>query len=143
SQMITSFASRFFANSFLSKLLAGICLSLALPLTISCGGSDCGVTGMVIGPASATVSHAAAAPANSQTFSATFQFKSQNGCIGTATSALIVSNWTASDPSVHLSASPSGQVTATCTAALANPVTITASQVSGGTFTGKASLVCQ
>ena len=142
--MFTSFASRFFANNFLSKLLAGVCLSLALPLTISCGGApDCGVTGMVVGPASATVSHAAAAPANSQTFSATVKFKSQNGCIGIATAALVVSNWTASDPSVHLSPSPSGQVTATCTAALANPVTITATQASGGTFTGQASLVCQ
>ncbi|HET9282209.1 MAG TPA: hypothetical protein VFR24_09640 [Candidatus Angelobacter sp.] len=98
---------------------------------------------MVVGPASATVSHAAAAPANSQTFSATVKFKTQNGCIGIATAALVVSNWTASDPSVHLSPSPSGQVTATCTAALANPVTITATQASGGTFTGQASLVCQ
>ena len=141
--MFTLFASRFFANNFPSKLLAGICLSLALPLTISCGSSDCTITGMVIGPASAMVSHAAAAPANSQTFSATFQFKSQNACGGTATSALVVSNWTASDPSVHLSPSPSGQVTATCTAALTNPVTITAAQVSGGTFTGQGSLVCQ
>ena len=86
--MFTSFASRFFANNFLSKLLAGVCLSLALPLTISCGGSGCSITGMVIGPASATVSHAAAAPANSQTFSATVKFKSQNGCIGIATAAL-------------------------------------------------------
>lgn len=141
--MFTSFASRFFANSFLSKLLAGVCLSLALPLTISCGGSDCGVTGINIGPSSATVSHTAAAPANSQSFNATVKFKNQNGCIGIATAALVISNWTASDPSVHLSPSPASQVTATCTAALANPVTITATQASGGTFTGQASLVCQ
>lgn len=142
--MFTSFASRFFANSFLNKLLAGACLSVALPLAIGCGGSpDCGVIGINIGPSSATVSHAAAAPANSQSFNATVKFKNQNGCIGIATAALVVSNWTASDPSVHLSPSPATQVTATCTAALANPVTITATQASGGTFTGQAALVCQ
>ena len=139
------FTSRFFANGFLSKLLAGVCLSLALPLTTSCGSMtpDCGVTGLNVGPSSATVSHAAAVPANSQMFSATFQFKTQNGCVASQTAALVVSNWTASDPSVHLSPSPASQVTATCTAALANPVTIMASQASGGTFTGQASLVCQ
>lgn len=142
--MFTSFTSGFFANHFASKLLAGVCLSLALPLAISCGSSpDCGVTGLNIGPSSATVNHAAAAPANSQMFSAIFQFKAQNGCVASQTAALVISNWTASDPSVHLSPSPSGQVTATCTAALTNPVTITAAQASGGTFTGQASLVCQ
>src|SRR5581483_8566943 len=141
------FTSGFFANNFLSKLLAGVCLSLALPLTIGCGSSpDCGVIGLNIGPSSATVSHTSAPPANSQSFNATFQFNqsnTQNGCVASQTAALVNSNWTASDPSVHLSPLPATQVTATCTAALANPVTITATQASGGTFTGQASLVCQ
>jgi hypothetical protein len=52
------------------------------------------------------------------------------------------SNWTVSDPSVQLSASQATQVTATCTAAVTTPVTITATPVSGEMFTGKASLTC-
>ncbi|HKD79378.1 MAG TPA: hypothetical protein VKH81_06760 [Candidatus Angelobacter sp.] len=141
------FTSRFFASSFVSKLIVGACLTVALPLSISCGGNspNCGATGLNVGPATATVSHTAAAPANGQMFSAIFQFnqaKAQNGCVASAVAALVNSNWTASDPSVHLSSSPTTQVTATCTAALTNPVTITATQASGGTLTGQATLTC-
>lgn len=138
------FTSRFFASSFVSKLLAGACLTFALPLSISCGGNspNCGVTGINVGPATAMVNHTAAAPANSQVFGATFQFSGQKGCVAIQTAALVNSNWTASDPSVHLSSSPTTQITATCTAALANPVTITATQASGGTLTGQATLTC-
>jgi hypothetical protein len=57
--------------------------------------------------------------------------------------APVSSNWTASDPSIHLSASPTTQVTATCTATLANPATIRAVAVSDQTLTGQASLTCQ
>jgi len=139
------FTSLFFAKKF----LAGASLSLAL-LMVGCGGNnntpDCTATGLNIGPSAATVNHTAAAPANSQMFSASFQFnsaKTQNGCVTSFVAALVNSNWTASDPSVQLSASPATQLTATCTATLANPVTITATQASGGTLTGQATLTCQ
>lgn len=125
------------------KLLLAVLLSMVLASTIGCGGvtSDCGPNGLNVGPSAATVNHAAAAPGNSQVFSASFQFKNSPGCPA-ITAALVNSNWTASDPSVHLSAPQATQVTATCTAAVATPVTITATPVSGGTFTGKASLTC-
>src|SRR5215472_2313745 len=115
------FISSFFAKRFFASVGA----SATLLLMIGCGGStpNCGVTGLAVGPQTAVVDHAAAAPANSQIFSATFQFSGQNGCVAAQAAALVPSNWTASDPSVHLSASPSGQVTATCTATVANPVT--------------------
>ena len=127
---------------FVSKTLFAILLSLAFVLTIGCGGGspDCGVNGLNVGPSAATVSHAAP-PGNSQTFSASFQFKNSPGCPA-ITAALVNSNWTVSDPSVQLSAPQATQVAATCTAAVAAPVTITATQVGGEMFTGKASLTC-
>ena len=129
---------------FACKLPFAVLISLALISTIGCGGAsspDCGPTGLNVGPASATVNHAAAPPGNGQVFSASFQPKNGPGCPA-ITAALVNSNWTASDPSVQLSAPQGFQITATCTAALASPVTITAVPVSGGTFTGKASLTC-
>lgn len=101
--------------------------------------SNCQVVGLSISPAIAAASHTAAAPGNSQMFSAFDRFQ---GVCGLAAAALINSNWTASDPSVHLSASPSGQVTATCTAAVANPVTLTATAADGSGLTGQAALTC-
>ena len=89
-----------------------------------------------------TVNHTAAPPANSQTFVATDLFTG-NGVCTANTAAAVSSNWTASDPSIQLSASPAMQVTATCTAALANPATIRAVAVSDQTLTGQASLICQ
>ena len=123
------------------RLFVVVLLSAILP-AVGCGGnpSNCDPTGLNVGPATAAVNHTAVPPANSQTFAATFQLK--NGCAGIATAALVNSNWSASDPSVALSASPSGQVTATCTAAVAGPVTITANQVGGQMLTGKAMLIC-
>ena len=129
---------------FAGKLLFAVLLSTMFLSTVGCGGvtsPDCGANGLNVGPSAATVNHAAAAPGNSQVFSASFQFKNGPGCPG-ITAALVNSNWTASDPSVHLSVPQATQVTATCTAALATPVTITASQVGGEMFTGKASLTC-
>src|SRR5215469_7122723 len=103
-----------------SRFFAVVSLAVTLLVTVSCGGSVSGVTcniaGLNVTPATAAVSHTAAAPGNSQVFSAS------DHC---GTGALVSSNWTASDPSVHLSASPTSQVTATCTAAVTNPVTIT------------------
>ena len=114
-----------------------LCAALA-----GCGGSpNCGPVGLNVGPTAATVDHTAAPPANAQVFSASFQFKVQPGCVA-ITAALVNSNWTVSDPSVHLSATQGTQVTATCTAAVTTPVTITATQVGGEMFTGHASLTC-
>jgi hypothetical protein len=83
----------------------------------------------------------AAAPGNSQTFSASFQVKNNPGCPA-VTAALVNSNWTVSDPSVHLSSSANTHVTATCAAAVSNPVAITATPADGEMFTGQASLTC-
>jgi hypothetical protein len=128
---------------FAGKLLFAVLLPLSFISSVGCGGStpDCGPVGLNVGPASATVNHAAAPPGNSQVFSASFQSKFGPGCPA-VTAALVNSNWSASDPSVQLSAPQAIQVTATCTAALGSPVTITAVPVSGGAFTGKASLTC-
>jgi hypothetical protein len=103
---------------------------------------DCAPIGITVGPASATVDHTAAAPANTQTFSANSQHKANVGCIALGTSVLVNSNWTASDPSVHLSQSPTGQVAATCTATMATPVNITATSADNNMFTAKAALTC-
>lgn len=120
--------------------------SAVLLFTVSCGSAtttpNCGPVGLNVGPASATVDHAAAAPGNAQTFSAFFQFSGNAGCPAGQTAALVNSNWTISDPSVHLSATQGGQVVATCTAALATPVTVTATPANGQMFTGRATLTC-
>src|SRR5262249_43629054 len=75
-----------------------------------CGDSssqNCNVAGINVGPNTATANHTAAPPANSQTFSASVRFAGL--CIA-ATAALVNSNWSASDPSVQLSASPTTMV---------------------------------
>jgi hypothetical protein len=129
---------------FAGRILFAVLLSLSFVSTIGCGGTsspDCGVVGLNVTPASATVNHAAAPPGNGQTFSASSLFKNSPGCPA-VTAALVNSNWTVSDPSVHLSAPQAPQVTATCTAAVATPVTIMATPVSGQMFTGNASLIC-
>jgi hypothetical protein len=126
---------------FTSRLFVVVSLGVTLLITVGCGGSNCQIVGLNVAPPTAAANHTATAPSNGQTFSASDQFK--GACLGSAgTAALINSNWTASDPSVHLSASPAGQVTATCTAALANPVTITATAADGSGHTGQASLTC-
>jgi len=128
---------------YTSRLFAGVCVGVMLLSTMCCGGNgpDCGVNGLNVGPSTATVDHMAAAPGNSQTFNASFQVKNNSGCPA-VTAALVNSNWTVSDPSVHLSSSPSTHVTATCTAAVSNPVAITATPADGEMFIGKASLTC-
>ena len=124
------------------KKFSSLMLCTALAALAGCGGSsNCGPVGLNVGPTAATVAHTAAAPANSQMFSASFQFSLSSGCPA-VTAALVNSNWTVSDPSVHLSAAQGTQVTATCTAAVTTPVTITATPVSGQMFTGHASLTC-
>jgi hypothetical protein len=130
-------------NMLAGKLLFAVLLSLSFVSTVGCGGStaDCGVSGLSVNPSAATVNHAAAPPGNSQVFNASFQSKFGPGCPA-VTAALVNANWTASDPSVHLSVPQAIQLTATCTAAVATPVTITATPVSGEMFTGTAALTC-
>ena len=124
---------------FLSSLLWAALLSIA-----SAGSSsDCKVVGLRVAPPSATVEHTAAAPANSQIFNASYRLGGGNGPCPANTAMMVNANWTASDPSVRLSAKQGMQVTATCTAALAKPVTITATSASGQKFTGQATLVCK
>ena len=127
------------------NLLARFLLSAALLAGAGCGGSstnNCKVTALNVTPQSMTVNHTAAPPANSQTFTSSGQLTGNGVCTGN-TAAMVSSNWTASDPSVHLSASPTMQVTATCTATLTNPATIRAVAASDPTLTGQASLTCQ
>lgn len=130
---------------FLRTFLALSLLSAALLTCAGCGGSssnNCKLTALNVTPPSMTVNHAAAPPANSQSFNSSGLLTGNGVCTGN-TAVLISSNWTASDPSIQLSASPATQVTATCTAALANPATIRAVAVSDQTLTGQASLTCQ
>src|SRR6185312_15839798 len=126
------------------KSFSSLMLCIALGAIAGCGGTgpqNCGPVGLNVTPTTVTADHVAAPPANSQTFSAAFQFSSNPGCPA-VTAALVNSNWTVSDPSVHLSAPQATQVTATCTAASTSPATITATPVSGEMFTGRASLTC-
>ncbi|HET7873257.1 MAG TPA: hypothetical protein VFL42_12140 [Terriglobales bacterium] len=117
---------------------------LALAGCASSGSTDCSPTALNVTPASASVDHTALAPANSEIFSASFLPSSKPGCVSVAiTPALANSNWTVSDPSVHLSSTPTTQITATCTAALASPATITATAASGQPLSGQATLACK
>jgi hypothetical protein len=130
----------------LSRLFAVVSFGVILLITVGCGGASgtCQPVAINVGPLTATANHAAAAPGNSQVFSATEQLGGGSACPAVS-GALISSNWTASDPSVQLSASPTNQVTAICTATVAN-VTITATSAApaanGSTLTGHASLTC-
>ena len=120
-------------------------VSAATLLLTGCGGmmnNNCTTMGMTVNPVSATVNHATAAPANSQMFSAT-SMAVGNGCMSIATAALVTSNWTANDPTVMLSPSPTGQVRATCTASSINPVMISATSNDGRMLSGQASLMCK
>ena len=136
------FPSRLVVRGVFSAAL----LSAIVPAIIGCGSrgmmGTCTVTALNVTPASMSVDHMAAPPGNSQMFSSSNLFTG-NGVCTANTSALVTSNWTASDPSVHLSSTPGTQVAATCTAALANPVTITASSASGQMLTGQAMLTCK
>jgi len=129
---------------FPRKMFACVLLCAALLGLAGCGGtssSNCTVT-LRVAPASATVDHTAAAPANSAAFSASTLSTGSPQCMAANTAVQVSSNWTVSDPSVHLSASPTTQVTATCTAAVVSPVTIQGTSATDQTLTGKATLTC-
>src|SRR5579864_327444 len=130
---------------FPRKMYACVLFWAALLGMAGCGGtssSNCTLTALRVTPGSMTVDHTAAAPANGTIFSASGLFTGSGSCMGLNASALVNSNWTVSDPSVHLSASPTTQVTATCTAAVVSPVTIQATSASDQSLTGKATLMC-
>lgn len=128
----------------ISRSFSGVFAGAVFLSIIGCGGNapDCGISGLNVVPSSAMADHAATAPGNSQVFSASFQFKNSSGCVA-ITAALVNSNWTASDPSVHFSSTPTSMVTATCTAAVTNPVTIIATSADGQMLPGQASLTCK
>jgi hypothetical protein len=130
---------------FAARFFAGISLWVGVLATVGCGGGGNGsVCGLSVGPPTATADHAAAAPGNSQTFTAFLGLSTIPGCPSSIDPIPENSNWTVSDPSVHLSSSPAFGVTATCTAAVTNPITITATAVRNGPpiLTGQASLTC-
>ncbi len=125
------------------KVLLSIPVAAIFISSLGCGGSimsdPCTVVGLNISPPTATVNHAAAPPANSQSFGANPRF---SGVCGAGTAVQINSNWTVNDPSVHLSATQGTTVTATCTAAVGSPVTVTATSADGRMLTGQAMLTC-
>lgn len=136
--------SRFFAKRFFANGCLGGVLSITL-LAVGCGGNPAcnvtGVPGVNVTPTTASVNHVTASPGNTQVFLAQ---ATVSACGNVAvTAALVNSNWTANDPSVQLSVSPNTQVTATCTTALASPVTITATDAGSAARTGHATLTCQ
>jgi hypothetical protein len=127
---------------FAARFFCGVSLGIGFLATMGCGGNGgCAVSGINVVPSTATADHAAAAPGNSQVFNTAVT--TSGDCPGVGTSVLPNANWTASDPSVRLSTSPTSVVTATCTAAVVGPVTITATTPLGGLmFTGRATLTC-
>jgi len=127
------------------RILLYVPFCTGLLIMAGCGSSsstNCTVTALNVTPATATADHTAAAPGNSQQFAASNLFTGNGVCTANA-SAPVSSNWTVSDPSVHLSAAQGPTVTATCTAALASPAAIHAVAVNNPSLAGQASLSCQ
>jgi len=118
------------------------CASFIIAGSASAYAGECTVTALNVAPPSATADHAAAAPANGQIFTASNHFTGSGPCTQNA-SMMVNANWTVSDPSVHLSATEGSHVTATCTATLDKPVTVTATAVSDPKLTGQAMLTCK
>ncbi|HET9839410.1 MAG TPA: hypothetical protein VFR84_14360 [Candidatus Angelobacter sp.] len=124
------------------SLVAFILVALA-----GCGGKSstvCKINSITVSPATATVNHAAAPPGNTQQFAA-FIASEPSGC------AFILSNlpnatWSVSDPINVSIANPPDPAfgTATCKAATAGPVTVTATVPAGdgANVTNTASLTC-
>lgn len=100
---------------------------LGCPIALLCVAPGCGddcasIESLTINPASATISHSAAPPGNTQNFAALPHFR-----CGTHTQSSLGDGvtWTTSDP-VNTSISGTGTGTATCINATSGPVTITA-----------------
>ena len=130
------------------RLIGFIVSLVAFAGLLGCGGKTttmCKITGFRVSPATATVSHTAAPPANTQHFDA-FQTSAPAGC-GFALSNLTTATWTVSDTvnvSIGATSSDPAFGTATCKNATAGAVTVTATvPVGDGTnLTNTASLTC-
>ena len=114
---------------------------------VGCGGNSapaCKLTAINVFPATATISHAAPVPGNTQHFDA-FTASASPGC-AVALSNLTTATWSVSDTTnVSISnAHDTTYGTATCKGATAGAVTITATVPAGdGTnVTNTASLTC-
>ena len=114
---------------------------------LGCGGKNttmCKINSINVSPATATVNHAAAPPGNTQHFDA-FIASEPSGC-AFALSNLPNATWSVSDPVNVSIANPPDPAfgTATCKAATAGAVTVTATVPAGdGTnVTNTASLTC-
>jgi len=128
-------------------LFAGLCLLYLA--TVGCGGPSpitlaCKITAINVSPASATVSHAAPPPGNTQHFNA-FASAVTSGC-AVSQSNLTNGTWSVSD-NINVSiSSVQGPTfgTATCNGPTSGAVTITATVPAGdGTnVTNTASLTC-
>ena len=131
-----------------------LALLIALPglwLT-GCGGkiqaSNCTVTGIKVTPATATADHTAAAPMNSQHFTAFPIFGPAGSCIALNTAvALNNVTWSVSDPVNVTISNVQGPDygTATCKNATAAPATITAAGTlpNGSPASATATLGCK
>jgi hypothetical protein len=113
----------------------------------SCGGHtttpSCKILAINVSPATATVDHAAASPGNTQHFDA-FIAKVPPGC-EFITGNIFDAAWSVSDPvNVSISNADPTRGTATCKAATAGAVTVTAtkSQSDGTNVSNTASLTC-
>lgn len=120
-----------------------VTVALALHLS-ACGSStdDNTIVSLTISPATATASHSAAAPANTQFFAAFAGYQGGNHPASSLGSGV---TWATSD-TVNTSITGTGTATVTCLAATPSAVTITATVAiktgSTQTVSGTASMSC-
>jgi hypothetical protein len=129
------------------RLFAGLCL-LCLAI-LGCGGKSpitlaCKITAINVSPGSATISHTAPLPGNTQHFDA-FASAVTPGCV-VSQSNLTTGSWSVSDNTNVSISNVQGATfgTATCNGATSAPVTVTATVPAGdGTnVSNTASLTC-
>ena len=129
------------------ELFAGLCLLYFA--TMGCGGKSpitlaCKITAINVSPASATISHTAPPPGNTQHFDA-FAAAVTPGCV-VSQGNLTTGTWSVSD-NINVSISNVQGATfgtATCNGATSGPATVTATvpAVDGTSVTKTASLTC-
>lgn len=129
------------------KNWAKVVLLLSCCALAGCGSSTtvCKLTAINVFPQNATADHAAAAPGNQQQFAA-FAASGTSGC-AVALSNLTNATWSVSDPVAASIGNVQGPNygNATCLAATASPVTVTATVPAGDgtTVSNTASLSCK
>ncbi len=136
------------SNRLAIRSCAGWLLAPALfsMILTGCGGSPkpiCAMTAFNVSPNTATISHAAVPPGNTQHFAA-FETAATTGC-AFPLSNLTTVTWTVSDPvNVSISNATADNGAATCHAATAGAVTVTgtAPAGNGANITNTASLTC-